>query len=54
MGEVQMRKILYLAMFIMAVAAVYTGSIARADNEAFVASFGADGKQVGEPGVYKF
>jgi len=49
-----MKKILYLAVFVVVAATIYSGSTARADNKTFAASFGADSKQVGESGVYKF
>ena len=49
-----MKKFLYLAVFVIAAAGIYSGSVARAENEAFTASFSADGKQVGESGVYNF
>lgn len=49
-----MKKILYLAVFVIAAAVIYSGSLPQADNKAFAESFGADGKQVGESGVYNF
>jgi polyisoprenoid-binding protein YceI len=49
-----MKKILYLAVLVIAAAVVYSGSIAQVDNKTFAESFGADGKEVGESGVYNF
>ncbi len=49
-----MKKILYLAVFVIAAAAIYSSSVAEADNKTFTASFAAGGKQVGESGVYDF
>jgi polyisoprenoid-binding protein YceI len=49
-----MKKILYLAVFIIAATVIYSGSIARADSKTFTESFSADGKEVGESGVYNF
>lgn len=49
-----MKKVLYLAVFVIAAAVIYSGSVARADNDAFAAGFSADGKEVGESGIYNF
>lgn len=49
-----MKKILYLAVVVIAAAVIYSGSVARADNKTFAASFAAGVKPVGESGVYDF
>ncbi len=49
-----MKKSLYLAVFVIVAAAIYSGGIAQADNNTFADGFAADGKQVGESGVYNF
>ena len=48
-----MRKILYLAVFVLTVAIVYSGTQTEAENVSFADRFAAS-KPVGESGVYSF
>jgi polyisoprenoid-binding protein YceI len=49
-----MKKILYLAVFVIAAAVIYSGGVTRAENNTFGERFVIDGKQTGESGVYNF
>ena len=49
-----MRKILYLALLVAAVATGYSGVVIQAENKSFAERFVNDSKQTGESGVYSF
>ena len=45
-----MKKILYLAVFVIVAAIIYSGAGTSAENNTFAERFGADKKQIGESG----
>ncbi len=49
-----MKKILFLAVIVIAAGIFYLGSVTSVDNKTFAESFVADAKQTGESGVYSF
>jgi polyisoprenoid-binding protein YceI len=49
-----MRKILYLAWLVAAIATCYSGVVIQAENKSFADRFVNDSKQTGESGVYSF
>lgn len=49
-----MKKILYLAVFVVAVSIVYSVNVIQAENNSFTENVSSDHKQTGESGVYSF